>query len=320
VVQVGDSSLSSLGKTGKAAELTVGGTYKDNQIAGNFLIGLDTYDANFTEQVDQVVAMTVAGCRPRIRAKGITSAIGASNVVVRDQSEFKAEQRADQHAARPRLCPSLWPSSSPRWVNVNTLALSAVERTARWAAFVPSGHGRRQVRRMVRLEAVASRSGTWHAWKVAWRCLVSALRTTRHRSAGVIPFAQLIVSPRDRLVIGVLAGHRPAGHPANVPRRSLPSSRIAPKAIASWRAHNLLPASPQHRWQRCRCSPPANRERIAGTTNRSTNTNWKTMTAGCARSSTSAESAAGVDHLRWSGPAAALAAAGAFDERRIELP
>ena len=56
--KVGDQVPTVFGKTGQA-ELEVGGTYEQNQIAGNYLIGLDTYDANFTQRLDEVVAMTI---------------------------------------------------------------------------------------------------------------------------------------------------------------------------------------------------------------------------------------------------------------------
>ena len=56
--KVGDPIPILFGQTGKQ-ELTLGGTYAENQIAGSYLIGLDTYEQNFSQQLDQVVAMTV---------------------------------------------------------------------------------------------------------------------------------------------------------------------------------------------------------------------------------------------------------------------
>ena len=56
------------GKTGES-KLAIGGIYAENQIAGDYLIGLDTYDANYSQRLDQVVRHDHSpGRRPRVRS------------------------------------------------------------------------------------------------------------------------------------------------------------------------------------------------------------------------------------------------------------
>ena len=56
--EVGDSVPAVFGKTG-AKDLVIGGTYAENQIAGSYLVSLETYEENYSQRLDQVVAMTV---------------------------------------------------------------------------------------------------------------------------------------------------------------------------------------------------------------------------------------------------------------------
>ena len=91
--KVGDKIPAVFGKTGET-DLVLGGTYATNELAGSYLIDLPTYDENFTQRLDQVVALTVAPDADveQVR-KGVTAAVGSSNLEIRDQSEFKEEQR-----------------------------------------------------------------------------------------------------------------------------------------------------------------------------------------------------------------------------------
>jgi len=211
---VGDKIPVVFGKTGKS-ELTIGGTFAENQIAGNYLIGLDTYDANFTEQLDQVVAMTVKPDADLAAVrKGITAAIGASNLEVRDQSEFKADQRKQINMLLGLVYVLLGLAILIAALGiVNTLALSVVERTREIGLLRALGMGRRQVRRMVRLEAVVIAIFGTLLGLALGVALGAALVTALHDQGIdqlVIPYGQLVVYLAIGTLIGVLAALWPA--------------------------------------------------------------------------------------------------------------
>jgi putative ABC transport system permease protein len=211
---VGDKIPAVFGKTGKS-ELTLGGTYAENQIAGDYLIGLDTYDANFSEHVDQVVAMTVKPDADLAAVRtGITAAIGASNLEVRDQSEFKADQRKQINMLLGFVYVLLALAILIAALGiVNTLALSVVERTREIGLLRALGMGRPQVRLMVRLEAVVIAVFGTLLGLVLGVALGAALVSALHDQGIdqlVVPFGQLLISLAIGTLIGVLAALWPA--------------------------------------------------------------------------------------------------------------
>jgi putative ABC transport system permease protein len=212
--QVGDKLPVVFGKTGKT-ELTVGGTYKDNQIAGSYLIGLDTYDTNYSQQLDQVIAMTVKrDADVATVRKDVTSAVGASNLEVRDQSEFKEDQRKQINQLLFFIYVMLALAIFIAAIGIlNTLALSVVERTREIGLLRALGMGQRQVRRMVTLEAVVIAIFGTLLGLVLGVALGSALVSALH-GQGIdqlaIPFTQLIVFLVIGTIIGILAALWPA--------------------------------------------------------------------------------------------------------------
>ena len=204
-------------------ELTLGGTYAENQIAGSYLIGLDTYEQNYSQKLDQVVADDGHAGRRRGRRCAPTSRPppGASNLEIRDQSEFKAEQRKQINQLLGFILVLLALAVLIAALGiVNTLALSVIERTREIGLLRAVGMGRRQVRRMIRLESV----------------VIAIFGTLLGLALGVA----LGLRAGDR---AQRRGDRPAGHPVRqlraVPRRSERSSGWWPPCWPARRAARL---------------------------------------------------------------------------------
>jgi putative ABC transport system permease protein len=217
---VGDTIPAVFGRTG-TVDLTLGGTYAQNQIAGSYLIGLDTYEANYSQRLDQVVAMTVTPDADveQVRAD-ITAAAGASNLEIRDQSEFKQEQRdqINQLLGFIFVLLALAVLIAAMGI-VNTLALSVIERTREIGLLRAVGMGRRQVRRMVRLESVVIAIFGTLLGLVLGVALGVALVTALNDEGIdqlVVPVGQLVVYLVVGALIGVLAAVWPARRAARL--------------------------------------------------------------------------------------------------------
>jgi putative ABC transport system permease protein len=218
--QVGDRIPAVFGKTGKT-ELVLGGTYEDNQIAGDYLISLETYEENFSQRLDEVVAMTVKPDADvdEVRAD-ITAAASASNLEIRDQSEFKDEQRQQINQLLGFILVLLALAVLIAALGiVNTLALSVIERTREIGLLRAVGMGRRQVRRMVRLESVVIAIFGTLLGLVLGVALGAALVTALNGEGIdqlVIPYGQLVLYLVAGALIGVVAAVWPARRAARL--------------------------------------------------------------------------------------------------------
>src|SRR4051794_36323258 len=137
--------------------LTVSGIYEKNPIAGPYIIGLKTYDANFRNRLDMVVAVKAAeGTNLGTLRQGLANALKATpNLELRDQTQFKQDQKRQINQVLIFVLALLVLSLVIAWLGiVNTLALSVFERTREIGLLRAVGMATRQVRRMIRLEAV----------------------------------------------------------------------------------------------------------------------------------------------------------------------
>ena len=153
---VGDVLPVTFARTGDK-ELRVAGTYERNQLLGQYTVSTETYDENFSEQLDFVVlAKAAPGVSPAAaRAAVDRVAEDFPNVEVRDQVEFKAEQKRQINQALGLVTALLVLAIIIAFLGiVNTLALSVFERTRELGLLRAVGMARRQVRGMIRGESV----------------------------------------------------------------------------------------------------------------------------------------------------------------------
>jgi putative ABC transport system permease protein len=196
--------------------LTVSGIYDKNPIAGDYLIGLQTYDANFRNRLDVVVAVKAStdASLGSVRT-GLADVLkGYPNLKLRDQTEFKQDQKRQINQVLIFVLALLVLSLIIAWLGiVNTLALSVFERTREVGLLRAVGMAGRQVRRMVRLEAVViALFGALLGVALGLGfgiALVQALHSQGIDTTS-IPAAQLV----GYLVIGVIAGVTAAWWPA----------------------------------------------------------------------------------------------------------
>ena len=153
---VGDTVRITFARTGTQA-LIVGGIYTDNTLLGSYAVSLDAYERNFVEQLDAVVFADVAPGTTTADARARVGDVLESfpNIEVRNQAEFRQEQaRAiDQVLFFVVVLLALSILIAVFGI-MNTLGLSIYERVRELGLLRAVGMSRRQVKRMVRVEAV----------------------------------------------------------------------------------------------------------------------------------------------------------------------
>lgn len=134
----------------------VAGIYADNQVVGGYLFD-DTIVKNFAIQTlfAALIKLSDGANLTETRAAIDEVAKGYPNITVQDQSEFVKSQAAqiDQVVAILYVLLTLSVLIAVLGI-VNTLALSVIERTRELGLLRAIGMSRRQVKRMIRVEAV----------------------------------------------------------------------------------------------------------------------------------------------------------------------
>jgi putative ABC transport system permease protein len=131
--------------------------YKDNQLNGQYLLSLSDYQKGYSDQIDQLV---VAKIKPGVAAATARAAVDRvaadfPNVRVQDQAQYleNTGRQLDQllNLVRGLL---IFAIVIALFGIVNTLALSVLERVREIGLLRAVGATRRQVRSMIRWEAV----------------------------------------------------------------------------------------------------------------------------------------------------------------------
>ncbi len=202
--------------------LRVVGIYSDNTLFGNYLMSLETFDANFTQQLDQFVLATTAPGVSDAQAQEAVKSVQKAfpSVEIQNQAQFREAQAKQIDQLLGLITALLGLAILIAFFGiVNTLALSVHERTHEIGLLRAVGFSRRQTRTMVRWEAVimavfgavlGTAVGIFFGWTMVW--------ALHDQGLTVLAFApgQLITYVVIAGLIGVLAAAWPARRAAKL--------------------------------------------------------------------------------------------------------
>jgi putative ABC transport system permease protein len=196
--------------------------YKDNNLNGDYLVGLGTYAKGYTDQQDQLVlAKAAPGVAPATAGDAIKRALADfPNVQVQDQAAYKAStaKQIDQLLGLVSALLGLAILIALFGI-VNTLALSIFERVRELGLLRAVGATRRQLRSMIRWEGVIIAVlgavlglviGTFFGWT-----MVRALKGEGF-TAFAVPGGQLAAYVVAAGLAGILAAVLPGRRAAKV--------------------------------------------------------------------------------------------------------
>jgi putative ABC transport system permease protein len=154
---VGETLQMEFARTGTQT-LTVVGIFEPNALLNDYAVSLDTYDANVAQQLDSVVFLKYAPGVDQAAARAGVEALVARDypsVDVNDQEQTKQAyvMQVDQIFAIVYVLLILSVFISAFGI-VNTLGLSIYERIRELGLLRAVGMSKRQVKRMIRVEAV----------------------------------------------------------------------------------------------------------------------------------------------------------------------
>ena len=207
---------------GGTQQVPVKAIYKDNSVNGDYLLSLADYERFYADQADsQILVQAAPGTTPAASRAAIDRVlVDFPNVTVRDQAEYKAEtaRQIDQVVNLFYALLALAVVIALFGI-VNTLGLSIFERIRELGLLRAVGATRRQIRAMIRWEAViiavlgavlGLAVGVFFGWTI-----VRALR-----SVGITEFAlpggQLVIFVVFAALAGILAAVLPGRRAARI--------------------------------------------------------------------------------------------------------
>ena len=136
-------------------DVPIGGTYKTNQFLDNYLVSYSFASANVAQLQDELILVKTATGSPAAQAQLGKSLAAYPNLTVKTASQFKADQKKMFTTLLNVVYVLLALSIIIAGFSVaNTMALSVIERTREIGLVRSVGMLRRQVRAMVRGEAL----------------------------------------------------------------------------------------------------------------------------------------------------------------------
>ena len=218
-LQVGQTIPMGFVDTG-VTNVRIGGTYKTNQFLSNYVVS-DTFAAAHVNQLeDQAILVRTATQSPAVQSE-LTKALAAyPNLKIQTAAQFKATQKK-QFATLLNFVYVLLALSIliASFSVVNTMALSVIERTREIGLLRSIGMIRRQVRAMIRGEAVVvSLLGAvlGLVLGVSLGAAIVHAASSSGISVLVIPVPTVIVVLIIAALIGVLAAVFPARRAAKL--------------------------------------------------------------------------------------------------------
>jgi putative ABC transport system permease protein len=203
-------------------QVPVKAIYKDNQLNGDYMLALTDYERNYSDQADSQILVKAAPGVPPAESRAAVDRVMADfpNVTVRDQAQFRDEQ-ARQIDQIINLFYSLLGLAIliALFGIVNTLGLSIFERIRELGLLRAVGATRRQLRSMIRWEAViiavlgavlGLAVGVFFGWTI-----VRAL-TSQGITEFSLPAGQLVLFVVAAGLAGILAAVLPGRRAARI--------------------------------------------------------------------------------------------------------
>ena len=224
-IALGDKVTMTFARTGPV-ELTVRALYDEalpNVAGDGFLIGIDTYEANVTDQSDLQLFVGVAdGVAPAQSTAALEAALAAwPNAELQDQAAFKASITGEIDMILNLIYGLLALAVVIALIGIaNTLALSVHERRRELGLLRAVGMTRPQVRSSIRWEAVmialfGTALGFFLALAGSWG-IVKAIGKTEGAMSLSVPPVQMMVIVTLAAVAGVVAAVGPARRAAKL--------------------------------------------------------------------------------------------------------